>query len=99
MSTGTSGPSTRLNGHQDSSLFFHFSLDSGDVSGPVLSEHGYHLVKILSKQPERMMGYLETQDMIRNYLYQEKFSQRLSEYLARIAEKVYIKRAPQRGRF
>ncbi len=73
-------------------------LDSGDVSGPVLSEHGYHLVKILGKQPERVMGYLEMQDMIRNYLYQEKFSQRLSEYLARIAEKVYIKRAPQRGR-
>jgi len=67
-------------------------LDSGQVSEPVLSEHGYHLVKVLAKQPERMMTYLEMQDMIRNYLEQEKVAERLKQYLTRVAEKTHIRR-------
>ncbi len=67
-------------------------MDSGDVSEPVLSEHGYHLVKALTLEPERMMDYLEMQEMIRNYLYQQKLNQRLAEYLDRISEQVYVRR-------
>jgi peptidyl-prolyl cis-trans isomerase SurA len=67
-------------------------LDSGQVSEPVLSEHGYHLVKVVAKQTERMMTYLEMQDGIRNYLYQQKLSQRLKEYLGRISRQVYVRR-------
>lgn len=65
-------------------------LDSGEVSEPVLSEHGYHLVKVLAKQPERMMSYLEMQDAIRNYLEQQKLAERLNQYIQRIATKIYI---------
>ena len=67
-------------------------LDSGDVSEPVLSEHGYHLVKVVDKVEARVMTYLEMQDMIRNYLYQERLNQRLADYLARIAQDVYVAR-------
>ena len=67
-------------------------LDSGDVSEPVMSEHGFHLVQVLDKVDERTMGYLEMQDGIRNYLYQEKLNQRLAEYLKRISKDVYVKR-------
>ncbi|MEO0081560.1 MAG: peptidylprolyl isomerase [candidate division WOR-3 bacterium] len=66
-------------------------LDSGGVSEPVLSEHGYHLVKVLAKQPERMMTYLEMQDMIRNYLEQQHLAERLEQYLARVAQKTYVR--------
>ncbi len=67
-------------------------MDSGDVSEPVLSEHGYHIIKVLSRQPERVLSYLELQDNIRNYLQQQKLGERLETYLDRVRDKVYVKR-------
>jgi peptidyl-prolyl cis-trans isomerase SurA len=67
-------------------------MDSGDVSEPVLSEHGYHIIKVLSKQPERLLSYLELQDNIRNYLHQQKLAERLETYLDRVRGRVYVRR-------
>jgi peptidyl-prolyl cis-trans isomerase SurA len=67
-------------------------MDSGEVSQPVLSDHGFHLVKVIAKQPDKTLSYLEMQDNIRNYLYQQKLSQRLEEYLNRVRDKVFVKR-------
>jgi len=72
-------------------------MDSGDVSEPVLSEHGYHLIRAMSKQPERTLSYLELQDNIRNYLYQQKLGERLEAYLDRVRGKVYVKRFRSTG--
>ena len=68
------------------------SLDSGELSEPVLSEHGYHIIKVLAKQPERTLSYLELQDNIRNYLYQQRLNERLGKYLDRVRGSVYVKR-------
>lgn len=73
-------------------------LDSGEVSQPVLSEHGFHLVKVLAKEPERLMGYLEMQDAIRNYLQQQKTAEKLEQYLGRIALKTYVRRFDETAR-
>ena len=70
-------------------------LDSGQVSEPVLSQHGYHLLKVLAKQSDKTLTYLELQDNIRNYLYQQKLSQRLEQYLDRVRGKVFVKRFGQ----
>jgi parvulin-like peptidyl-prolyl isomerase len=67
-------------------------MDSGQISEPVLSEHGYHLVKVLELERPREMGYLEMQDGIRNYLYQQRLNQRLEEYVGRISKKVFVRR-------
>jgi len=67
-------------------------MDSGDVSEPVLSEHGYHIIKVISRQPERVLSYLELQDNIRNYLHQQKLAERLETYLDRVRGQVYVKR-------
>ncbi len=72
-------------------------MDSGDVSEPVLSEHGYHIIKVLSKQPEKTLSYLELQDNIRNYLYQQKLGERLQTYLDRVRGNVYVKRFRSAG--
>ena len=72
-------------------------MDSGDVSEPVLSEHGYHVIKVLAKQSERTLSYLEMQDNIRNYLYQQKLAERLAKYLDRIRGRVYVKRFSPAG--
>jgi peptidyl-prolyl cis-trans isomerase SurA len=67
-------------------------LDSGSVSEPVLSDHGFHLVRAARVVPERMMSYLEMQDGIRNYIYQQRLNERMAEYVARIRRKTYIRR-------
>ncbi|MBM3314993.1 hypothetical protein FJY71_04015 [candidate division WOR-3 bacterium] len=67
-------------------------LDSGAVSEPVLSEHGFHVLKVLDKQEERLLSYLELQDQIRSYLQQQRFAAKLEQYLARISRQVYIQR-------
>jgi peptidyl-prolyl cis-trans isomerase SurA len=67
-------------------------MDSGEVSEPVLSEHGYHIIKVLAKQPQRTLTYLELQDGIRNYLYQQRLNERLQTYLDRVRGRVYVRR-------
>jgi peptidyl-prolyl cis-trans isomerase SurA len=67
-------------------------MDSGDLSEPVLTEHGFHIIKVLSKQPEKTLSYLELQDNIRNYLHQQKLGERLDTYLERVRGRVYVKR-------
>jgi peptidyl-prolyl cis-trans isomerase SurA len=72
-------------------------MDSGQVSEPVLSEHGYHLIKVLAKQPDQTLSYLELQENIRNYLYQQKLGKRLELYLDRVRGKVFVKRFRHAG--
>jgi peptidyl-prolyl cis-trans isomerase SurA len=72
-------------------------MDSGEVSEPVLSEHGYHIIKVLSKQPEQLLSYLELQDSIRNYLQQQKLGERLETYLDRVRGKVFVRRFRSTG--
>ncbi len=65
-------------------------LDSGEVGGPVLSEHGFHIVKVLNKQSAQVRSFLEMQDAIRNYLYEKRFAERLQDYIHRVARGIYI---------
>ncbi|MCL6465259.1 MAG: peptidylprolyl isomerase [candidate division WOR-3 bacterium] len=65
-------------------------LDSGAVSEPVLSEHGFHIIKLLNKEPTRTLSFLEIQDAIRNYLYEQRFAERLRQYLDRVERNIYV---------
>lgn len=66
------------------------NLDSGEVSEPVLSEHGFHIIKVLAKTPSRTLSFLEVQDAIRNYLYEQRFAERLRQYLDRVERNLYV---------
>ncbi|MEO0009803.1 MAG: peptidylprolyl isomerase, partial [candidate division WOR-3 bacterium] len=65
-------------------------LNTGDISEPVLSEHGFHIIRVIEKQPERLLTLGEMQDEIRNYLYQQEFSRRLRSYLDRIRREIFV---------
>ncbi len=67
-------------------------LKTGEISDPILSEHGYHLIKIISKQDERVLDYEEIQDQIRNYLFEQKLQEKLIDYVAEIARRTYIEK-------
>lgn len=66
------------------------NLDSGAVSEPVLSEHGFHLIKVLAKEPTRVLSFLEVQDAIRTYLSEQRFAERLRQYLDRLERNIYV---------
>lgn len=65
-------------------------LNTGDISEPVLSEHGFHIIQVLNKQESRLLTFAELQEPIRNYIYQEKFTERLRNYLDRIERAIYV---------
>lgn len=66
------------------------NLDSGAVSEPVLSEHGFHLINVLAKEPTHVLSFLEVQEVIRNYLYEQRFAERLRQYLDRVERNIYV---------
>jgi parvulin-like peptidyl-prolyl isomerase len=65
-------------------------MKAGEVSEPILSEHGFHLIKVLEKQEDRILTFEEIQDKIRSYLYQERLSAKLTDYLTRISARAFI---------
>jgi parvulin-like peptidyl-prolyl isomerase len=66
-------------------------LDSGDISEPVLSPEGFHLIKILKKKKERLLSFSEIQDDLRNFLYQKKLKEIIDDYLKKLKENYFIK--------
>lgn len=65
-------------------------MHTGEVSEPVLSEHGFHLIKVIEKQEDKILSYEEMQEKIKNYLYQEQLANRLKDYLDRVAARTFI---------
>jgi len=66
-------------------------LDSGDISEPILSKEGFHLIKILKKKKERLLSFSEIQDDLRNFLYQKKLKEIIDDYLKKVKENYFIK--------
>ncbi len=66
-------------------------LDSGDISEPVLSKEGFHLIKILKKKKERLLSFSEIQEDLRNLLYQKKLREIIDDYLKKVKEDYFIK--------
>jgi peptidyl-prolyl cis-trans isomerase SurA len=65
-------------------------MHTGEVSEPVLSEHGFHLIKVLEKQEDKILSYEEMQEKIKNYLYQEQLANRLKDYLDRVSGRTFV---------
>lgn len=66
-------------------------LDSGELSPPVLSKEGFHLIKMLRKEKERILSFSEIQEDLRNFLYQKKLKEIIDEYLKEVRENHFIK--------
>jgi parvulin-like peptidyl-prolyl isomerase len=67
-------------------------LKSGGVSEPILSEHGYHIIKVLERVDEKVPSYEELQDDIRNYLYADKMKKRLEDFVKEQSAHISIQR-------
>jgi peptidyl-prolyl cis-trans isomerase SurA len=66
-------------------------LDEGQLSEPVLTPYGYHLIYIKEKVPERFLSLEEMRDQIYQYLYQQELQKYYAQLLEELKERTFIK--------
>jgi peptidyl-prolyl cis-trans isomerase C len=69
-----------------------FTLAPGAVSGPVLTQFGWHLIKVEEKQPSGTMDFDRISAQIIQKLQQDRVNDRVMEFLAEQRDEVKIKR-------
>jgi len=68
------------------------NLKQGEISQPIQSEHGYHIIKVTERVDEKIPTYAELQDEIRNYLYAQKLQAKLEDFVKTQAARISIQR-------
>jgi peptidyl-prolyl cis-trans isomerase SurA len=66
-------------------------MEAGDVSEPVMTPYGYHLLYVKEKVPQRILSFEELRDRIMQYLYQQDIQKKYDELVAELKEKVFVK--------
>ena len=66
-------------------------MDEGDVSEPILTPYGYHLLYVAEKVAQRTLSFEELRDQIMQYLYQEEIQEKYDELLAELKERIFVR--------
>ena len=72
-----------------------FSLPVGAVSDPISTKIGWHLVKVLEKQPVSYRPFSEVKGEILKREQETQFQKRLAEYLEKLKRDAVIKVSPE----
>jgi len=67
-----------------------FDLRVGEVSEPVKTDFGYHIIKVNAKQAARKKPYEEVKDEVNKRLLQEKRKQAINQYTETLKENAKI---------
>ena len=71
-----------------------FSLNVGQVSEPVLTDFGYHIIKVEEKKASRKLGFEEVQNDLKQFLYQKAAQAKYETWLKDLRAKSNIKVNP-----
>jgi len=67
-----------------------FGLDVGEISDPVESEFGIHVLKVLDRQSARPMNLTDDWDRIKDFTKRDKSDKVLTTFLDKVKQKVYV---------
>lgn len=74
-----------------------FQLQPGELSTPIQTRLGFHVVKLLERRTVPADVATTRQEAVRRQLYQQKFQQALSEWLSKLKDKAYIEIVADNG--
>jgi peptidyl-prolyl cis-trans isomerase SurA len=66
-------------------------MDEGEVSEPVLTPYGYHVLYVKGKVPQRTLSFEELRDQIMQYLYQQEIQKKYDELVRELKDKVFVR--------
>jgi len=67
-----------------------FDLAEGEISEPIKTEAGLYILKVMEKYPEQQAPLDEVRDSISNFLFRQKFNERVSVWLDELKSRAYI---------
>ena len=74
-----------------------FALGPGEVSEPVETTSGYHLIQVTEKMPSRMRPYEEVEKKIKQHLWNMALSRKKSLYLKVLRDQAKVERFLKAG--
>ncbi|MDW8323911.1 MAG: peptidyl-prolyl cis-trans isomerase [Burkholderiales bacterium] len=69
-------------------------MKKGEVSPPIKTQHGYHLVKLVDVQPGGLMAFEGVREPLRQFLAQEKQRQALEAYIQSLKKEHKVELQP-----
>ena len=67
-----------------------FSLKIGEISAPVKTRHGYHIIEVLGKKPEYVRPLKEVKEFITTYLKSQASEERVKTHIVELKNKATI---------
>ena len=58
-----------------------FAMNVGDIAGPVATDFGYHIVKVIDKHPQRTRSFEEVKADLKKRVLAQRQSQQFREYM------------------
>ena len=65
-------------------------LEPGQISEPVQTDDGFHIVRVDERKPPQYRQFAEVQNEIHNLVYKEKSQDRYHKWIAELKDKSYI---------
>jgi peptidyl-prolyl cis-trans isomerase SurA len=65
-------------------------IDTGRIAPPIISQRGYHILKLLEREESRRLNIDTDFDIIRNLARQEKTAQMVEDWVAKLKKKIYV---------
>lgn len=65
-------------------------LQPGDISEPINTDDGYHIIRLDERKPPEFRQYAEVKAEIHNFVYQQKSDDQYYKWMAELKDKAYI---------
>ena len=69
-----------------------FALKPGETSEPIRTQHGFHIVRVFDKKPERVQEFSEVKETIAKYLIRDYKRNKINEIIAELKLKAKVER-------